>query len=415
MDVPLPDGLVLRAASPQELPAIGRLLVSRGDTADAQDLELVAGSCGSEGTAVVVDGDRVVSTLTLLDEVVRIDGLPVPAGQVELAATDPAYEGRGLIRHLMAWAHDRSRQRGHLLQVMVGIPFFYRQFGYEYAVPVAPWRALASAPPPPPPAPVGPRVRRATVEDIPGMQRLQAQVQAGVDVAMSHSPACWRWLVERDGSEQWVAERDGAVVGVARTLPVTEGAALAELAAGDDESSLALVAHAARGATGTLSVQDRTVLPAAVRRLLAPPAGPSDWYYARVERLAPLLIHLAPVLQDRLAAAGLDDRDHQVLLSSWRSHVRFTVGAGGFRLLAEGGAEQAPISKGGSGVPPDALASLVLGPHGALGLEERLPDCHLGRQRALMATLFPPRTADLLTFYLPAPPAPGDPLTTAAG
>lgn len=73
----------------------------------------------------------------------------------------------------------------------------------------------------------------------------------------------------------------------------------------------------------------------------------------------------------------------------------------GFRLLAEGGPEQAPLSKGGSGVPPDAVASLVLGPYGALEPEERLPDCLLGRQRRLMAALFPPVTADLLTFYLP--------------
>ena len=126
-----------------------------------------------------------------------------------------------------------------------------------------------------------------------------------------------------------------------------------------------------------------------------------DWYYARIERLAPLLEHLAPALQRRLDDAGLGGTDHEVRISSWRFHVRFTIGPAGFRLLAEGGPEQAPISKGGSGVPPDALAPLLLGPYGAAGLEERLPDCYLGRQRELMTALFPPRTSDLLTFYLP--------------
>jgi hypothetical protein len=125
-----------------------------------------------------------------------------------------------------------------------------------------------------------------------------------------------------------------------------------------------------------------------------------EWYYARVERLVPLLARLEPALQARLHAAGLGGRDHHVLLSSWRSHVRFSIGPSGFVVLAEGAAEQAPVSKGGSGVPPDALASLVLGPYGALGLEQQRPDCHLGEQRELMAALFPPRTADLTTFYL---------------
>jgi hypothetical protein len=61
---------------------------------------------------------------------------------------------------------------------------------------------------------------------------------------------------------------------------------------------------------------------------------------------------------------------------------------------------QTPVSSGGSGVPPDALPHLVLG-CGAPGLEDRFPDAHLGRQRDIMAALFPPQRADLLTFYLP--------------
>ena len=62
---------------------------------------------------------------------------------------------------------------------------------------------------------------------------------------------------------------------------------------------------------------------------------------------------------------------------------------------------QAPISSGGSGLPLDALGSLLFG-SGAAGLEDRFPDADLGRQADLMNTLFPPQSADLLTFYLPS-------------
>jgi predicted N-acetyltransferase YhbS len=399
VDTQRPDGLRLRTLTPADVAAAERLVAERGDPDDGRDLALVVDSVGCEGTAVVVDGERVVSTLTLLDEVVHIDGSAVPAGQVELVATDPAYEGRGLVRSLMTWAHDRSRARGHLLQVMVGIPFFYRQFGYEYAIPMPARRPLVEVPVPP----EGLAVRTAVLTDIAAMQALQERAQSGLDVRMGHTEACWSWLVARAGSRMLVAERGSEVVGVARTLPPDEGGVLAELAADDDGAALALAGHAARAVDeGGVMVQDRMSLPPMLRQRLGPPAEKPDWYYARVERLGPLLAHLAPVLQARLTAAGLDDRDHEVLLSSWRSHLRFGIGPSGFRLLGQGGAEQAPISKGGSGVPPDALASLVLGPSGALGLEERLPDCYLGRQRDLMAALFPPRTADLLTFYLPS-------------
>ena len=74
---------------------------------------------------------------------------PIPAGQVELVATAREYEGRGLARALMGWAHERSARRGHLVQVMIGIPYFYRQFGYQYAIALPHSRAVRAVPPPP--------------------------------------------------------------------------------------------------------------------------------------------------------------------------------------------------------------------------------------------------------------------------
>lgn len=377
------------------------LLASRGEDADAVDLQLVVDDpdAGIGSVAVVVDGDRVVSTATLLDETVELAGVTVPAGQVELVATDPAYESRGLVRALMAWAHRRSAGRGQLAQVMIGIPYFYRQFGYNYAIPMHRWRRVATMP-----GPVdGITVRAATAADIPAMARLQRAAQRTADLRMPHSPACWRWLVDRDGSDQLVAERDGQIVGTCRALPPAEGAVLGELAAGEPAAALALVAHRLAGADDP-TVQERpgTIAGDAVEPLLAPPGDGQqrEWYYARVADFGALLRHLAPVLVDRLRAAGMADQAHDVLISAYRSHVRFKLDANGISDLVTGGPEQAPFSKGGSGVPPDALADLVFGPHGAAGLAERLPDCYLGRQRELMTALFPPVSADLLTFYL---------------
>src|SRR5881392_2935738 len=106
----LPDGLTLREARPSDLDQIGELLATRGDDADALDHRLVVSDpdLGWPACAVVVDGDRVVSTATLLNEELRLGGVPLPAGQVELVATHRDYEGRGLVRALMGWAHRRS-------------------------------------------------------------------------------------------------------------------------------------------------------------------------------------------------------------------------------------------------------------------------------------------------------------------
>ena len=107
-------GFTLRTAVDSDLDQIGALLAARGDDADREDLHLVVDDAdeGLDAVMVVTDGDRVVSTATLLRESVSIAGVTVPTGQVELVATARDHEGRGLVRALMNEAHRRSADRG---------------------------------------------------------------------------------------------------------------------------------------------------------------------------------------------------------------------------------------------------------------------------------------------------------------
>lgn len=399
------DGIEIRGARHDELDAVAALLAERGEPADAVDLHLVADDPdeGLDAVLVAVDDGRVVSTATLLRETVLVEGVRLPAAQVELVATEPSHEGRGLVRSLMALAHERSHARGDVVQVMIGIPYFYRQFGYVYSMRIPDTRALRTVPTADPSV----TVRVATAADIPAMERLQDLQQHEATVSMPHSPGCWRWLVARDGSEQWVAERHGEVVATARATPPEEGVVLGEVA-GDARAVETLLAHAHARAHSlggdAVQVMDRAATPvhAVLDPLLEPvelPDAGSHWYYARIERAAPVLELLRPVLGRRWIDAGGGQRE--VLISSFRSHVRFSLSDDGMGEVTAGGPLQAPVSAGGSGVPPDVLAPLLFGPHGALGLEARHGDVLLGRQRDVMSVLFPPATADLLTYYLP--------------
>ncbi len=395
------DKLTLRTAVEGDLEQICALLTERGDEADAEDLRLVVYDAeeGLDSVMVVVDGDRVVSTATLLRELVFVGEVAVPTGQVEMVATDPSYEGRGLVRALMDEAHRRSADRGDVLQVMIGIPFFYRQFGYSYTMPIPlPWNVHTATT-----APADPsiRVRAARLDDIPAMAALQTAAQATADIRMPHSAGCWRWLVQRSGSTQLVAEHDGTVVATARQTPPDDGVVLGEVAGRADGIRM-LISAATR--EGDVAVLERPAsdLDATLAEIAAEPEAPDrarEWFYARVPALAPLLDHLRPVLLERFRSAGIGGH-HEVLLSTWRSHVRFSIDEDSMSTVVAGGPEQAPISKGGSGVPPDVLAPLILGPLGAAGLEAGHGDVLLGRQRDLIEALFPPVTSDLLTFYL---------------
>lgn len=62
------------------------------------------------------------------------EGIPFQVGRPEMVATDPAYRHCGLIRALFEIVHARSAAQGDLVQAITGINYFYRQFGYEYAL-----------------------------------------------------------------------------------------------------------------------------------------------------------------------------------------------------------------------------------------------------------------------------------------
>jgi predicted N-acetyltransferase YhbS len=409
-DLVLPGNLVLRTARPSDADEIARLLTERGDAADGIDARLVIDDhdAGPEAMAVVVDGTQVVSTISLLDETVTVaqgsEAVSLPAGVIELVATAREYEGRGLLRALMGWAHERSARQGHVLQVIIGIPYLYRRFGYSYALRMPPRRRLRSDWRPSA-AVSAVNVRPATLADIPVLAALQDATQLAAGVRMPHSSACWRWLLARTGTVQLIAEIDGEPVGAARSTPPEDDIVeIGEIAALTPEGAEALLQFAVRAADEVSMVHaDERVgsLSGTVVSAASEPIPHDDrWYYVRVPDAGGLLDALRPVLSARLTGAADIPATGTALISLYDSSLTFPWAHGEVGPIATGGVLQAPVSAGGSGVPPDAFARLVLG-DGALAVEKCFPDANLGRQREFMAALFPPQRADLLTFYLP--------------
>ena len=407
--VPLPGGLLLRHAVPSDLEQIGELLAERGEPDDALDHRLVVEDppAGWESCAVVVDGDRVVSTATLLDERLSWGTWSCRPARSSCVATASDHEGRGLVRALMDWAHARSADRGHVVQVMIGIPYFYRLFGYEYAIDIPP--ALA--------VPTRPRstggASCATPSwdgcgspggDLPALTELQDAAQARFDVRMPHSPPRRRWLLEHEASTTWVLERAGGPVATARTRSGDEQLLVAEAAAVDPAAAEELLRHVATLAPqAPLRVVQRvgTVTGAAWHALTAAdPAWLAEQYYVRIPDPAILLDRIRPVLWNRLVAAGLDRSSGDVVLSTFRRHYRIPVEDDGLGTVETGGVMQAPGVVRGAGVAPDQLAAVIFGA-GVIESSRMRPDVYPGPDRERFDVLFPRVTADLLTYYLP--------------
>jgi GNAT superfamily N-acetyltransferase len=77
---------------------------------------------------------RIVSAMCLIQQTWRYEDIEFGMGRPEYVATHPDFRKRGLVRAQFDAVHQWCVERGLVVQGITGIPYFYRQFGYEFAL-----------------------------------------------------------------------------------------------------------------------------------------------------------------------------------------------------------------------------------------------------------------------------------------
>src|SRR5260221_9226770 len=144
------------------------------------------------------EGNPLVACTCLWRQEWEYEGIALGVGQPEFVVTHPDYRNRGLIRALFDMVHARSEAEGHLVQAITGISYFYRQFGYEYALELEGRRVtLISLIPKAREGESEPfTLREATVEDIPEIATLYNRRRASSIVSESISRKQWLYEIE---------------------------------------------------------------------------------------------------------------------------------------------------------------------------------------------------------------------------
>jgi GNAT superfamily N-acetyltransferase len=391
----------LRRARPADTDAILDLnRVGNGeDILDEMAVAFAHGAMAPEDYAVAEVDGRVVATVGLLATSLRLGLVRFPVGQPEYIATAPEFQGHGLARRLLALVEEWSEARGDLAQIITGVPYFYRQYGYSYGLlrapdlVVPPERALAM--------PAGDwEVRPASAGDVEQIRRLQDAVQSHVDLALPFAETLWPAFLAMPAAPLLVAVSHGTVGGVARLrlVPGSPVHVQALAADGTDGFQAVLAATRAGHPGATLIVADREG--SMIRSVVGYRDGPGHRrrsLYSRVPSLARLLTALTPVLDDRLARSAFASYDGSLDISLYRSSVRLRFERGGVSEVTAGAAIHEPDEVGAVGIAPDLVPHLIFGEGGVRGIEDH-PDVYLGRFQPLMAVLFPPLRVDLLTW-----------------
>lgn len=434
----LGDGLVLRWSTIADTEKIAALhgLVHR-EQADAppnahylrQIRGLMHGDyplMGPEDFGIIEDtskeGSPVVASTCLWKHTWTYEGIPFGVGRPEAVATHPAYRHRGLIRVLFEMIHARSEAEGDLAQAITGIAYFYRQFGYEYALELEDQRAtpLALIPRAQEDEPERYTLREATIDDIPVMEELYRRRQKYSIV--SELPTHRQWLYEIETWKQhpefrhtltfqMIVDTQGETVGFVACDAYHRGRALGvwllEFVEGTN------IQRAIPSVLRVLSAYGLSIPPILpdtesfqeisfslgtthpVHQLLGEaldyPREPPYAWYIRVKDLPAFLLHIAPALEQRLATSPVAGLSQEIKLNFYRSGLRMVFEQGHLVSVEDW---QIPVydAAADSAFPPLVFLQVLFGHRSIEALRHIFPDVWVSDEvRPVLKALFPTR------------------------
>jgi hypothetical protein len=137
---------------------------------------------------------EIVSALCLIPWRWQCDGVTLRCAEMGIVGTSEAYRKQGLIRWLNDYFQERVAAGEYDLCMIQGIPYFYRQLGYEYAIPLeggyrVDLHTIPDA------MPEGITLREATAEDIPLLMKFDATSSNYLDIYAERDEAIWQFLL----------------------------------------------------------------------------------------------------------------------------------------------------------------------------------------------------------------------------
>ena len=364
---------------------------------------------------------EIASSMCLISQVWTYRGVPLKVGQPELVSTREEYRRRGLVREQFRVVHEWSRERGELMQVITGIPWYYRQFGYEMALPMGGSR-LGFTPHVPRLAQGAEEpytLRPATEADLPFIKEMYARESGRNLVASTRDDAFWRY--ELGGRRpkhllrneiRVIETTDGEAVGVLMHKPIVWGPGLVttfyEVKPGVSwvavtQSVVRYLAktgeeYAARdgGTWGAFSFTLGGHHPAyeAISGRLPRVRRPSAWY-VRVHDVGAFMRYVGPALEARLPGTPAEGHTGEVTLNFYRSGLRLVFERG--RLLDVREWRNTLVEDGNASFPELSFLQLVFGRMSLAELEEVHADCvvRTDEARALLTALFPKQMSNV--------------------
>jgi hypothetical protein len=424
----LGDGLVLRWATQADAEALVEFNYRiHNDNPDGRKelwlkdwtRELTGGdhpTTGSSDFTVVVDEEaqgRIVSAAVLISQVWSYSGLRFGCGRPELIATEESYRKRGLVRAQMTALHAKSASRGELVQAITGIPWLYRQFGYEMAIDLGGSRFLPISKIAKLPDGQTEKftLRRAMLDDIPDLDGLYDRQCAPSLLRCERDEAIWRYEIlnalTRDvamRNRRIIETLKGQVIGYTEFITFPKADRIREIAVSEGQSMREVCWFVARylkeeGESGAdeagkamagLSFALGRQHPAydALDPELGDPSQPYAWFI-RVADLPALMSHFGIVFERRLRKSAMAGYSGILRLNFYVNQMTLTFIDG--KISEIGTYDPKDFFDGDAYFPGLTFLQLLFGYHSLDELKFAHPDCFTEKNDAsvLLPILFP--------------------------
>ncbi|MBN1963738.1 MAG: GNAT family N-acetyltransferase [Anaerolineae bacterium] len=354
---------------------------------------------------------QIVSSLCLIPWTWRYDDVTLRVGEMGIVGTLAEYRHRGLIRTLVTRFKELLAEGEFHLSIIQGIPYYYRQFGYEYALPLEPgWRAeLHHIPDTPPDHAAGFTFRPATLDDLPVLMAMHDEAARDLDITAMRDAATWRYLFEQpsgtanlteiwlvlDSTQQPVGYMATNKLGFGEGLIVSETARLSSAAATAALCWLKTRAIERGKPSVRLILPERATLVKMARAWAGHDYGTYAWQI-HLPDAARLLRALTPVFNRRIAASPFAGMTRRFVLNLYREAFALHFERGMLAKVESLGF----VDEGDMNLPPNLLAPLLLGYRSLAELRRFYPDASAWGDAALLVeALFPTMQAFIYTNY----------------
>lgn len=428
LPIELNDGLTLRWGRAEDAEALAEfnVRIHSDDPANPDRFlgywtrDLLSGkhpTTGPQDFTVVVDeaaGGKIVSSLCLISQTWLYEDVPFGCGRVELVGTDQAYRRRGLVARQFEVIHALSGSKGEMVQGITGIPWYYRQFGYEMALDLH-GSALFSWSQPGNDEKVEQemyRWRAAAETDIPLLQQLYPYHGQKFLINRQRTEALWQYEMNDPHTDSpfrrcfyMIENKAGQPVAYAEFNNWREKFILRELGVIPGHSWRAVtlfVTRALKAEVARLNANREQAITSIIFDFgpdhptydvlgdqLQRPWRPYAWYI-RVADIPGFLRHIGPVLERRLAASFMAGHSGTLRLNLYRQQFVLTFNNGQLTEIVPFTPDG--FNDGDARFPDLTFLQLLFGRCSLADLRHMFADCYANNEATvLIDILFPQR------------------------